>query len=1060
MRLHAIEIEAFGPFAEPVQLDLESLSEAGLFLVHGPTGSGKTSLIDAICFALYSDVPGSRTKKGLHSDHARDRRPRVCLEFTSAGRRFRVERSPEFVRPKRRGTGMLTVQAHVHLQEWVSGAWETRSTRIDEAAELLEDVLGMGLAQFSKVAVLPQGDFAAFLRAKAEERRALLEKLFDITVFADVEDWMVERRRATAAAAAEAAAAVTRELVRIEHVLAESGVSDSGVSEAALGESGVAESGVAESGVAEPGIADDPADIADQADGDDALPLEVGEERSGSRPLHELTEPEEILARLSGLAAHADAEVTAQLAAADAAAAAEAAAAAAHTAAEVRAVHRERGRRAAAQLDRCRAAADAHLDRVEELRRAEEAATLGTHLAGLHRARVSCQVAEDRLSARCTELLVDGLPTDAHEVNDTLDRMRALDGNAHLFDAARSRLEEGMGRAAAAEEDLVGARAELAEQLLHVEQLTSWLSDANTGLDEAASRPHDPAPIEAALAETRAHLATLAQVERDRSQIVATGDRRRAAIDDLQSAREALLDLRGRRVGALAARLAADLRDGEACLVCGSTEHPAPAATNDDVSDGELAEAEESVEVARAAVAELDLVLARLEERVAERRRTLGNADGPTLQVREAELIAERTARVDAAAALERERSDVADLSTRVAAAQARLTAAKTTVVALEARLAEARAEEDLAREGFTDVWTAHTECPCWRFEPLDFHRWSLAEHQRLAGLLLRARQDHLDLDRARTELTALSAEAEDAVAGSGFDDLEAAMAAARTAPERAALQESVSAYERAVATARDTLADPDVESALVGDDDDLAALLAARTAAASTFQEAVRAQARAEATRDQVQRALPVLSTALAERADLTLRAAEAKELADTLAGTGTNNALRMRLTSYVLAARLEKVVAFANERLSAMGGARYLLEHTDERAGSGRSGLGLRVLDQWTGASRETSTLSGGEAFMASLALALGLADAVRAEAGGYELGTLFVDEGFGSLDEDSLEDVMTVLDGLRSGGRSVGVVSHVPELRVRIPDQVRVTKSETGSTVAVVRGLAQSA
>jgi exonuclease SbcC len=1050
MRLHAIEIEAFGPFAEPVQLDLESLSEAGLFLVHGPTGSGKTSLIDAICFALYSDVPGSRTKKGLHSDHARERRPRVRLEFTSAGRRFRVERSPEFVRPKKRGTGMLTVQANVHLQEWVSGAWETRSTRIDEAAELLDDVLGMGLAQFSKVAVLPQGDFAAFLRAKAEERRALLEKLFDITVFADVEDWMVERRRATAAAAAEAAAAVTRELVRIEHVLAESGVSDSGVSEAALGESGVAESGVA----------DDPADIADQADGDDALPLEVSEERSGSRPLHELTEPEEILARLSGLAAHADAEVTAQLAAADAAAAAEAAAAAAHTAAEVRAVHRERGRRAAAQLDRCRAAADAHLDRVEELRRAEEAATLGTHLAGLHRARVSCQVAEDRLSARCTELLVDGLPTDAHEVNDTLDRMRALDGNAHLFDAASSRLEEGMRRAAAAEEDLVGARAEFAEQLLHVEQLTSWLSDANTGLDEAASRPHDPAPIEAALAETRAHLATLAQVERDRSQIVATGDRRRAAIDDLQSAREALLDLRGRRVGALAARLAADLRDGEACLVCGSTEHPAPAATNDDVSDGELAEAEESVEVARAAVAELDLVLARLEERVAERRRTLGNADGPTLQVREAELIAERTARVDAAAALERERSDVADLSTRVAAAQARLTAAKTTVVALEARLAEARAEEDLAREGFTDVWTAHTECPCWRFEPLDFHRWSLAEHQRLAGLLLRARQDHLDLDRARTELTALSAEAEDAVAGSGFDDLEAAMAAARTAPERAALQESVSAYEHAVATARDTLADPDVESALVGDDDDLAALLAARTAAASTFQEAVRAQARAEATRDQVQRALPVLSTALAERADLTLRAAEAKELADTLAGTGTNNALRMRLTSYVLAARLEKVVAFANERLSAMGGARYLLEHTDERAGSGRSGLGLRVLDQWTGASRETSTLSGGEAFMASLALALGLADAVRAEAGGYELGTLFVDEGFGSLDEDSLEDVMTVLDGLRSGGRSVGVVSHVPELRVRIPDQVRVTKSETGSTVAVVRGLAQSA
>ena len=176
-------------------------------------------------------------------------------------------------------------------------------------------------------------------------------------------------------------------------------------------------------------------------------------------------------------------------------------------------------------------------------------------------------------------------------------------------------------------------------------------------------------------------------------------------------------------------------------------------------------------------------------------------------------------------------------------------------------------------------------------------------------------------------------------------------------------------------------------------------------------------------------------------------------RELADTTSGIGPDNTLRMRLTAYVLAARLEKVATLANERLAVMGGGRYLLEHSDERAARGaRSGLGLRVLDQWTGRVRDTATLSGGESFMASLALALGLADAVREEAGGLDLGTLFIDEGFGSLDDDSLEQVLTVLDGLREGGRAVGVVSHVADLRTRITHQAVVHKGASGSTVEV--------
>ncbi|MFP5311979.1 MAG: SbcC/MukB-like Walker B domain-containing protein, partial [Actinomycetes bacterium] len=173
---------------------------------------------------------------------------------------------------------------------------------------------------------------------------------------------------------------------------------------------------------------------------------------------------------------------------------------------------------------------------------------------------------------------------------------------------------------------------------------------------------------------------------------------------------------------------------------------------------------------------------------------------------------------------------------------------------------------------------------------------------------------------------------------------------------------------------------------------------------------------------------------------------------LADAAAGRG-ENLYRMSLNSYVLAARLEQVAQAASERLVAMSDGRYLLQHTDAKAARGaKSGLGLEVVDQWTGFRRDTSTLSGGESFMASLSLALGLADVVQQEAGGVEIETLFVDEGFGSLDEQSLEQVMDALEGLRDGGRVVGLVSHVADMKQRIGTQLQVIKSRNGSTLRI--------
>ncbi|MDC0772003.1 SbcC/MukB-like Walker B domain-containing protein, partial [Streptomyces sp. HD] len=190
--------------------------------------------------------------------------------------------------------------------------------------------------------------------------------------------------------------------------------------------------------------------------------------------------------------------------------------------------------------------------------------------------------------------------------------------------------------------------------------------------------------------------------------------------------------------------------------------------------------------------------------------------------------------------------------------------------------------------------------------------------------------------------------------------------------------------------------------------------------------------------------------ATAVRQLAPLREEYDRVARLATLTAGTSADNERKMRLESYVLAARLEQVAAAATARLQRMSSGRYTLVHSDDRTGRGRSGLGLHVVDAWTGRERDTATLSGGETFFASLALALGLADVVTDEAGGVRLDTLFIDEGFGSLDDQTLDEVLDVLDSLRERDRSVGIVSHVADLRRRIHAQLEVVKGRSGSVL----------
>ncbi|MGH3287303.1 MAG: SbcC/MukB-like Walker B domain-containing protein, partial [Streptosporangiaceae bacterium] len=298
----------------------------------------------------------------------------------------------------------------------------------------------------------------------------------------------------------------------------------------------------------------------------------------------------------------------------------------------------------------------------------------------------------------------------------------------------------------------------------------------------------------------------------------------------------------------------------------------------------------------------------------------------------------------------------------------------------------------------------------------------------------------------ARTDADRAADLAAKAATEAGFADPETARQARRESGWQATAERDISEHQAAAKAVADLLADPQLDVPLAPPADTGGTTAAAHTAR-EQLDEAVAAHDRAEHKTQQLADLAPRLAASLVELKPLADQAAETRRLADLAAGQGANT-LRMTLSAFVLAARLEEVAAAARGRLLAMTSGRYSLIHTDARRGGGRSGLGLLACDAWTGVDRDTSTLSGGETFLASLALALGLADVVTAEAGGTRIEALFVDEGFGSLDEETLDDVMTVLDGLREGGRMVGIVSHVAELKQRIPAQIRVHKGRSGS------------
>lgn len=1121
MRLHSLELQAFGPFPGHHAIDFDALAGAGLHLIHGPTGAGKTSILDAICFALFNDVPGQR--KGMGSVAcalaAADVRPHVELVVTLAGRRLRIRRSPAYERPKRRGAGTTTEKMSVHLWEWIGGEWHAVSNRVEAVADLIAEELGLSLAQFAQVVLLPQGDFSRFLHAGADERDALLRTLFDIERFVDLEKWFVGER----------------DRMRTESARVEKPVGDAATRFQQL--------------------IDATADL----------------EPSGDEPRAPLMEAQDPMAEASILAQRMHEAAEQAQVAESAAQDAEQRAAVALREAEELDGRQLRGRRALESAGQLAASADEAEDRRRELAAAQRAARVVPTVRQAEQDAADAQAAADKVAAgrparfgsdapgqgRESSVGADAAPSEAVTAALATERLSATE---HLLDQAvgeqaalAHQVKDAVRQArsaAAAMELRDAAGSEHRARTEHLEALLRQQEVAGASVPDVATAQEQHRVL------TDVH-ERFGEVDRLAPPARRERDALEAAVAAFTTARATLDDVRRARAADVLADLSEQLTPGEPCGVCGATEHPAPArramsvATEAQVTEAAQAEARaaKQVEAARRAERETSNHVRDAAATLAERLDQAGlgryavggltsallgagpggDSDGDELSDDDAvaaflpglapsqndtvDLPAVRdrlrrrsmTAQADLAAA-RRAAQEQQRLTLALAAAQDRvrdcgtdLARAEAAVVSQVASAGDAVTSAELLTRTLRSLLADHAQqCPC--VGPGDTERLdavadlphaqqndgadladvplegeatvevrlealtrsanaldaaatrALTGHrslQRQVQAWLQATQEHARAlaaaDRSADHASAL-------LAAETFADADQARRASRSAARRAELTDAVDERARAEARTAAVLDEPAVQAAMRLDAPDLPARRSEHEAARKATRTAHARTDRSRRVADTMVSEARRWAAALERAAPVRARAAEVEQLAALVGGAGANET-RMRLSAYVLSAKLELVVSLANVRLATMTDGRFTLLHDDGPARRGRrGGLGLEVVDAWTGQTRPTATLSGGETFMASLALALGLADAVQADAGGRAIETLFVDEGFGTLDDQSLEQVLTVLDDLRAGGRTVGVVSHVAELRDRIPARIEVFKSDTGSRLEV--------
>lgn len=1039
MRILRLTMDAVGPFPGHEVIDFEAFSDAGRFLLSGPTGAGKSTIIDAIVFALYGKVSGGRDSSDsrIRSRYASEQaKTEVELIFSTSSGNYKVRRQPAYERVKKNGKGVTKQNAKAwlfKLDEQLREVSEPLTKTSDVGTEITR-IVGLSREQFTQTVVLPQGKFAQFLRSTSKDRQDLLQELFGTAIFEDLQLDLVER---------------AREVKKKQEALDATLRANLGVLASLLDEAPQLDPArcLVYEPVPEVDCEFDPLETAWDSRFKPLAPWLEHNQRCANLEVSALRGQEDKLR--SEFAYQRDL-----------------------------AARQERYLALTKEHEQLVAQGPAQRQRLAQIQALQALSDLKPWHEQLKQAQAQQAVAQRQLSQA---LALEQLESDerAQAVLQPLDyrgaqalsvqltaqvaalspqveleaglagRRRNLQTKTQAHESASAKLAQGRER-----------ENQLPTQIASKQELLEQLNEQAATLP-AAQLAQEQAAQTLKLAKAHEQLVEDQQQALKLQQLVAL---------ELKQASQSHKHMLEQWLSQSALNLAQNLVAGEPCPVCGATEHPAPATQGgENISQDQLDQALEEVNEVQGELSQASERVTKLAAQLEAQPCQLSPAQArEQLQEAKATLAAARQASEQASSC-----------KAQIAKLNAQLEALRADNQAAQARLAGDAKEIQLLGE---KIESDAASLSCEGFESVAAKAEYLS--QLAAGLeqLAKAGQE-LSQCQKRAQQAADSFAAQWAQASASFAEHSAKPAAAAestaTAPvpaEPAPAQAATgpapaeSSQDTSAANAQDGYAQ--ACQAFAGLD------LTALKAAAASYEKSLsinqaaldelagieltpppleqtqaqleQAQAKTQACQTyastwqafagQVNAQLAKLNKLLARRSQAS--ATDAQLLALASAANGDNHA-RLTLSAWVLQAHFRQVLVFANERLGVIGAGRYELINVDseEDTRQQKQGLGLAVVDHLSGTTRSPRTLSGGESFYVSLALALALADVVATQNGGIEMNTLFIDEGFGSLDEGTLAEVMDVLGALHSGGRVVGIVSHVSELKRAIPAAIEV-------------------
>ncbi len=1017
MKPLTLTLQNFGPYAGPeVSVDFARLDR--LFLIGGDTGSGKTSIFDALSYSIYGVPLGTRSEDSVRSQFAADDESTlVTFRFETLTEEYQVTRSPYWIEKRARGAGLKKASDHLTvLRRPLSGGdWAkvTKDSHSEGPDAVLEEAIGFSHAEFSKLVVLPQGQFQQFLEMESSKREALLKLLFPVEIHERVAALSKERSEAFA----EAGKDLSSRMAEVRKTY------DPDTAAAVLLELETRKSVTGE--------------LADSAEEHlEAVTRALTEGRLQAEQFRDLALQKD---RLQELLNQSD------------------------------------------SMDMLRAQQAEHVRALTVRSPLDQLDTIERNIAQTERELVGLNLLLEEAADRDREAkaAAQDLQTERVTLQEQRDQLQILQNRkAHLADLLSLDLEiQGLEKAQVAilgsYEKAQGVHAGFLEALSALDSLEEQASSLRTERD-ALLEQLKPLSLLKKDSERWIHIRDLDLPQATAARNTAEGKVQEAELK-LKVAEVALQLSVEARDRSQAASLSERLRPGQPCPVCGSSEHPAPASFQDEPEAELLAARQELVGTAGQSVQDAkelrgikSQALAQKEsetQRLQEALGTAGYSDPESLLARLKELNDAATERSDRLKGLDLSLAERPRLSEDLKTASASLSECQQKVgdsqseldkkrggraqVAIAAGAPEDPTSASMALDVQVKAETQAVQQEAARLDRLEKEAREAREGLgALEAAIGQAKKGRSGQETQRTEFkTALAI----ALAASGFPDGETARKALLSEEESSAMKDSLKTYDHDLGKTRGGISA--LENSLAGKELPDLPCLSAKEAEAREKRDGARSDyQRAQADLQSHSASAGRWMQLQKEEAALRDKGAIFIELSNDLNGLGGEGRPKLGFSSFVLGRWLRQVLEQGSTRLSTLSGGRYRFIYSDATSDKRKkSGLDIDVHDAHAGGVRGVRSLSGGEKFLASLSLALGLSDVIQAASGGRRLDALFIDEGFGSLDGESLDRAIGVLEEVGEG-RQVGIISHVESLKKTITSQIQVVKGPAGSSLSI--------